>query len=153
MSNFEEHIDVTTTYPGRYMAQGGPRMFNSENVISLDGKGITTGHLFDKTEVRVFYDSGALKSYMSKSFYDRTTYLHKIPKLKLTYTGIKIGNGAVIPAKVLFPVQLMIQGHLFEIYTIVAAPHEGIELVIGMKNMVELAGILNTRTGSFDFLS
>ena len=23
MSNFEEHIDVTTTYLGRYMAQGG----------------------------------------------------------------------------------------------------------------------------------
>ena len=46
-SNFEEHVDVTTNYLGRYMAQGGPRMFNSENVISLDGKGITTGHLFD----------------------------------------------------------------------------------------------------------
>ena len=27
-SNFEEHADVTTTYLGRYMAQGGPRMFN-----------------------------------------------------------------------------------------------------------------------------
>ena len=57
-SNFEEHVDVSTTYLGRYMAQGGPRMFNSENVISLDGKGITTGHLFDKTEVKVFYDLG-----------------------------------------------------------------------------------------------
>ena len=47
----------------------------------------------------------------------------------------------------------MIQGHLFEIYTIVAALHESIDLVIGMKNMVELEGILNTRTSSFDFLS
>ena len=27
--NFEEHVDVTTTYLGRYMAQGGPRMFNN----------------------------------------------------------------------------------------------------------------------------
>ena len=65
-SNFEEHVDVMTTYLGRYMAQGGPRTFNSENVISLDGKGVTVGHLFDKTELRVFYDSGASKSYMSK---------------------------------------------------------------------------------------
>ena len=47
----------------------------------------------------------------------------------------------------------MIQGHLFEIYTIVAALHESIDLVIGMKNMVELEGILNTRNSSFDFLS
>ena len=28
-SNFEEHVDVTTTYLGRYMAQGGPRILNS----------------------------------------------------------------------------------------------------------------------------
>ena len=27
-SYFEEHVDVTTTYLDRYMAQGGPRMFN-----------------------------------------------------------------------------------------------------------------------------
>ena len=47
----------------------------------------------------------------------------------------------------------MIQGHLFEIYTIVAALHESIDVVIGMKNMVELEGILNTRTSLFDFLS
>ena len=152
-SNFEEHVDVTTTYLGRYMAQGGPRTFNSENVISLDGKGITAGHLFDKTEVKVFYDSGASKSYMSKSFYDRTEYLHRIPKMRSTCTGIKIGNGAIIPVEFVFPVQIMIQGHLFEIYTIVAALHEGIDLVIGMKNMVELEGILSMRTSSFDFLS
>ena len=47
----------------------------------------------------------------------------------------------------------MVQGHLFEIYTIVASLHESIDIVIGMKNMVELEGILNTRTSSFDLLS
>ena len=57
-SSFEEHVDVMTTYLGRYMAQGGPQMFNSENVISLDGIGVTVGHLFDKTEVKVFFDLG-----------------------------------------------------------------------------------------------
>ena len=111
LSNFEEHFDVTTIYIGRYMTQGGPRTFNSENVISLDGKGVTVGHLFDKTELRVFYDLGASKSYMSKGFYERMEYFHRIPKMRSTCTGIKIGNGAI------FPVQIMIQGHLFEIYT------------------------------------
>ena len=67
-SNFEEHIDVTITYLGRYLAQGGPRTFNSENVISLEGKGITTGHLFDKTEVKVFYNSGHQKATCQKAF-------------------------------------------------------------------------------------
>ena len=120
-SNFEEHVDVMTTYLERYMAQGGPRTFNSENVICLDGKGVTVGHLFDKTELRVFYDLGASKSYMSKGFYERTEYLHRIPKMRSTCTGIKIGNGAIIPVEFVFPVQMMIQGHLFEIYTIVAS--------------------------------
>ena len=135
------------------MAQGGPRTFNSENVISLGGKGITVGHLFDKTELRVFYDSGASKSYMAKGFYDKTEYLHRILKMRSMCTGIKIGNGVIIPVEFVFPVQIMIQGHLFEIYTIVAVLHESIDLVIGMKNMVELEGILNTRTSLFDFLS
>ena len=122
-------------------------------VISLDRKGVTVGHLFDKTELRVFYDSGASKSYMSKRLYEKTEYLHKISKMRSTCTGIKIGNGSVIPVEFVFPVQIMIQGHLFEIYTIVAALQESIDLVIGMKNTVELEGILNTRTSSFDFLS
>ena len=154
LNNFEQHVNVTTTYLGSYMAQGGPRMFNSENVISLDGKGVTIGHLFDKTEVKVFFDSGVPKSYMSKGFYEKTEYLHRIPKMKSSCTGIKIGNGAVIPVDFVFPFQIMIQGQLFEIYTIVAALHESIiDVVIGMKNIVELEGILNTRTSSFDFLS
>ena len=41
---------------------------------------------------------------------------------------------------------------MFEIYTIEASLHESIDVVIGMKNMVKLEGILNTRTSSFDFL-
>ena len=69
-----------------------------------------------KKEVKVFYDSGASKSYMSKCFYE-SMYLHKIPKLKLTCTDVKIGNGAVIPVEFVFPVQIMIEDHLFEIYT------------------------------------
>ena len=79
-------------------------------------------------------------------FYEKKEYLHRILKMRSTCTGIKIGNGAVIPVDFVFPVQIMIQGHLFEIYTIVAALHESIDLVIGMKNMVELEGILNTST-------
>ena len=89
---------------------------------------------------------------MAMSFYEGTKYLHRILKVKASCTGMKIGNGAVIPVNLVIPVQIMIQGQLFEICTTVAALHEGIDLVIGMKNMVELEGILNTKTSSFDFL-
>ena len=70
---------------------------------------------------------------MLKGFYEKTEYLHRIPKMRSTYTGIKIGNGAVIPVEFVCLVQIMIQGHLIEIYTIVAALHESIDFVIGME--------------------
>ena len=41
----------------------------------------------------------------------------------------------------------------FEIYTIVSPIYDGIDIVFGMKNMVEVEGILNTRTSTIDFLS
>ena len=46
----------------------------------------------------------------------------------------------------------MCHGHVFVLYTIVADIDDAIDLVFGFKNMVETEGILNTRTGEFDFL-
>ena len=46
--------------------------------------------------------------------------------MRSTCTGIKLGNGAVIPVEFIFPVQIMMQGHPSELYTIVAALHEDI---------------------------
>ena len=39
----------------------------------------------------------------------------------------------------------MAHGHIFEIYTIVAAIDDGMDLVFGFKNMAETEGRLNTR--------
>ena len=65
-------------------------------------------------------------------------------------TGIKTGNGSVIPTLFVIPVQFMTHGHIFEIYTIVAEIDDGMDLVFGFKNMAE--GRLNTRTGEYDFI-
>ena len=46
----------------------------------------------------------------------------------------------------------MCHHHVFEIYTIVADIDDGIDLVSGLKNMVDTEGMLNTRTEEFDFL-
>ena len=43
-------------------------------------------------------------------------------------------------------------GHTFEIYTIVAEIDDGMDLVFGFKNMTKTEGMLNTRTGEYDFL-
>ena len=41
---------------------------------------------------------------------------------------------------------------LFEIFTIVAEIDDDMDLVFGFKNMIETEGMLNTRTGEYDFI-
>ena len=43
-------------------------------------------------------------------------------------------------------------GHTFEIFTIVAEIDDDMDLVFGFKNMTETEGMLNTRTGEYDFI-
>ena len=78
--------------------------------------------------------------------------MHKLPKFTTTCTGIKIGNGSIVQVLFVIPLLFMCHGHVFDIYTIVADIDDGIDLVFGFKNMVETEGMLNTRTGEFDFL-
>ena len=91
-------------------------------------------------------------SYLSHTYYKATKALHKLPKFTTTCTGIKIGNGSIVQVLFVILLLFMWHGHVFEIYTIVADIDDGIDLVFGFKNMVETEGMLNTRTGEFDFL-
>ena len=52
----------------------------------------------------------------------------------------------------MIPIQFVTNGHIFEIYTIVAEIDDGMDLVFGFKNMTQTEGMLNTRTGEYDFI-
>ena len=104
------------------------------------------------TPMKMFFDSGASRSYLSKRFYDTNPMLHDMPKYVTTCTGIRIGNGSIVPALFVIPILFMACGHTFEIFTIVAEIDDDMDLVVGFKNMVETEGLLNTRTGEFDFI-
>ena len=78
--------------------------------------------------------------------------LHKLPKFVTTCTGIRIGNGSIVQALFVFPILFVSCGHTFEIYTIVAEIDDGMDLVFGFKNMTETEGMLNTRTGGYNFI-
>ena len=64
----------------------------------------------------------------------------------------RIGNESIVPALFVIPILFMACGHTFEIFTIVAEIDDDMDLVFGFKNMVETEGLLNTRTGEFDFI-
>ena len=46
-----------------------------------------------------------------------------------------------------------IHGHRFKIYTLVSEIYENIDLVIGIKNIFEYVGIINTQESCFSFLN
>ena len=149
---FDDTNDVSTTYLVSYMAKDEPRTFPVDNHISFDGRGISKAYLSNGTPMKLFFDSGASRSYLSKKFYDSNPVLHDMPKFVTTCTGIRIGNGSIVPALFLIPILFMACGHTFEIFTIVAEIDDDMDLVFGFKNMVETEGMLNTRTGEYDFI-
>ena len=152
---FDDNNDVSTTYLGSYLpGKDGKvkRTFEFNNHIPIDGRGVTSTYLTDETHMKLFFDSGASHSYLSRKFYDATPMLHTLPKFTTTCTGIKIGNGSIVPTLFVIPLMFITHGHTFEIYTIVAEIDDGMDLVFGFKNMTETEGMLNTRTGEYDFL-
>ena len=53
----------------------------------------------------------------------------------------------------IIPVIIDIHGHRFEIYTLVSEIHENVELVLGIKNVFELEGVINSGDCCFKFLN
>ena len=149
---FDDTNDVSTTYLGSYMAKDEPRTFPVDNHIPFYGRGMSKAYLSNGTPMKLFFDSGASRSYLSKRFYDSNPVLHDMPKFVTTCTGIRIGNGSIVPALFVIPILFMACGHTFEIFTIVAEIDDDMDLVFGFKNMVETEGMLNTRTGEYDFI-
>ena len=149
---FDDANDVSTTYLGSHLDKDEPRTFPVDNHIPFDGRGMSKAYLSNGTPMKMFFDSGASRSYLSKRFYDTNPMLHDMPKYVTTCTGIRIGNGSIVPALFVIPILFMACGHTFEIFTIVAEIDDDMDLVFGFKNMVETEGLLNTRTGEFDFI-
>ena len=150
--SFDEVNDVITTYVGGYLASGEGRTFPYDNHIPIDSRGVMTSHLMDRTLMKIFFDNGASKSYPNLKFFNRTPWLHDLPRFTTSCPGITMGNGAVVQAKFIIPMIFVIHGHIFEIYTIVCYIEDNLDLVFGMKNMIETEGIINTRTSTYDFL-
>ena len=149
---FDDTNDVSTTYLGSYMAKDVPRIFPVDNHIPFDGRGMSKAYLSNGTPMKLFFDSGASRSYLSKKFYDSNPVLHDMPKFVTTCAGIRIGNGSIVQALFVIPLLFMSCGHTFEIFTIVAEIDDDMDLVFGFKNMTETEGMLNTRTGEYDFI-
>ena len=67
-SKFDENSDLSTTYLGQTNMTRNTRI-KVEERFPITGQGFASGKLLDGTECQILLDTGATKSYMSKSYY------------------------------------------------------------------------------------
>ena len=114
---------------------------------------VIRGKLLDDTECDILVDAGMSKSYMSKSYFMRCKSLHSLPKFTSTTTRIQVGNGQYVGVLFIILVILTIQNHKFEIFTLVSEIHENVDLMIGIKNLFELEGVIDSWDSCVNFLN
>ena len=66
---------------------------------------------------------------------------------------IKVGNGESVNIPVIISLIITIQGHMFEIKTMLSKIHNNVDLVLGIKNFVELEGEIRMKGLTFKFLN
>ena len=66
---------------------------------------------------------------------------------------IQVGNGQCVSVIFIILVIIDVHRHIFKIYTLVSEIHENVDLVLGIKNIIELEGVINSRDCCFKFLN
>ena len=124
----------------------------AEESFPISEHGYTSGRLLDGTECQLLLDMGASKSFKSKSFYMQCKSLHFLPKFASRTQRIQVGNGQCVSVLFIIPVIIDVHRHRFKIYTLVSEIHKNVDLVLGIKNVFELEGVMNSRDCCFKFL-
>ena len=76
----DESFDLSTTYLGK-AERSKNSMIKAGESFPISEQGYTLGKLLDKTECQILLHTGAIKSFMSKSYYMCCKLLHSLPKL------------------------------------------------------------------------
>ena len=87
---------------------------------------------------------GNTKSYMLKCYYLQCKTLHALPKFSSNTQRIQVGNGQYVSVLFVIPVITNIYGHRFEIFNLVSEIHDNVDLFMGMKNIFELEGVIDS---------
>ena len=78
-TRFDKNLDLSMTYLGKTNMIRDHKMVVEERFL-MSEQGYTTGKLLDGTRCQILLDTGASKSFMSKSHYLCCKLLHSLPK-------------------------------------------------------------------------
>ena len=149
---FDEDKDLSTTYLGEVNMSRDTEV-RAEESFPITARGYTRGELLDGTDCEILIDTGASKSYMSKSYFMQCKSLHPVPKFTSSTRRIQVGNRQYLGALFVIPVIITIQKHRFEIFTLVSQIHENVDLVLGIKSLFELEGVVDSWDSCLSFLN
>ena len=150
-SKFNKNSDLSMTYLGPTNMTRSTRI-KAEERFPITGQGFASGKLLDGTECQILLDTGATKSYSSSSYYLRCKNLYALPKFSSNTQRIQVGNGQYVSVLCVILVIIDIHGHRFEIFTLISEIHDNVDIVMGMKNIFELEGVIDSRESCFSFL-
>ena len=69
--------------------------------------------------------------------------LHALPKFSSNTLRIQVGNGQYVSVLFVIPMIIDIHGYRFKIFTLVSEIDDNVDLVMGMKNILELEGVID----------
>ena len=122
---FDEDTDLSTTYLGQ-VDMARDTEVKAEERFPITARGYTKGQLLEGTDCQILTDTGASKSYMSKSYFLQCKNLHMMPKFTSPTRRIQVGNGQYVGVLFVILVVITIQNHRFEIFTLVLEIHENV---------------------------
>ena len=79
-NKFNENSDLSTTYLGQTKMTRDTKV-KAEGNFPITSHVFASGKLLNGTECQILLDTGATKSYMSKSYYLQCKALHALPKV------------------------------------------------------------------------
>ena len=151
-NKFNENLDLSMTYLGETKMMRDTKI-KAEERFPIMGQWFDSGKFLDGMECQILLDTGATKSYMSKSYYLQCKTLHALLKFSSNTQRIQVGNGQYVSVLFIIPVIIDIHEHRFEIFILVSEIHDNVDLVMGMKNIFELEGMIDSQDSCFSFLS
>ena len=87
-NRFDENVDLSTTYLGKIDMQKEDIM-KAEESFPISEQSFVMGKVLNGEECQILLDTGASKSYMSKSYYLRCKTLHGYLTLCQKHRGFK----------------------------------------------------------------
>ena len=145
---FDENVNLSTTYLGKIDMRREDIMKAEEN-FPISEQGFVIRKILNGEECQLLLDTGASKSYMSKSYYLRCKMLHDLPKFASKTQRIQVGNGQYV--RVLFVILVIVEicGHRLEVFTLLSVIFDNVDMVLGIKNIFELEGVIDSCESCF----